>query len=94
MKNERRNIRGRGNKMDDVKIKVINSDKLIKAINEGSYDVDLSAVMALGSVVLDIKKAETCAGCKHLGKWEDEYKHGYPSPCTGCKRWAEDRYER
>lgn len=39
--------------MDDVKIKVINSDKLIKAINEGSYDVNLSAVMALGSVMVD-----------------------------------------
>ena len=34
--------------MDDVKIKVIDSDKLINAINEGSYDVNLSAVMALG----------------------------------------------
>ena len=36
--------------MSDVKIKVIDSDKLINAINEGSYDVNLSAVMALGSV--------------------------------------------
>lgn len=36
--------------MDDVKIKVINSDKLINAINEGSYDVNLSAVMALGAI--------------------------------------------
>lgn len=33
--------------MSDVKIKVIDSDKLIDAINKGSYDVDLSAVMAL-----------------------------------------------
>ena len=40
-------------KMSDVKIKVIDSDKLVKAINEGSYDVNLSAVMALGAVVLD-----------------------------------------
>lgn len=41
---------------DDVKIKVIDSDKLINAINEGSYDVNLSAVMALGAVTLDTKK--------------------------------------
>lgn len=37
--------------MDDVKIKVIDSDKLVNAINEGSYDVNLSAVMALGAVM-------------------------------------------
>ena len=39
--------------MDDVKIKVIDSNKLINAINEGSYDINLSAVMALGAVMLD-----------------------------------------
>lgn len=48
--------------MDDVKIRVIDSDKLINAlvnvINEGSYDVNLSAVMALGATLLDTKKQE------------------------------------
>lgn len=39
-----------------MKIKVIDSDKLINAINEGSYDVNLSAVMALGGAMLDTKK--------------------------------------
>lgn len=42
--------------MDDIKIKVIDSDKLVNAINEGSYDVNLSAVMALEAVMLDTKK--------------------------------------
>ena len=37
---------------------------------------------------------ETCEGCKHLGKWENEVEYGYNSPCTGCKRIASDRYER
>ncbi len=37
---------------------------------------------------------ETCEGCKHLGKWENEVECGYPSPCTCCKRRVEDRYER
>lgn len=37
---------------------------------------------------------ETCEGCKHLGKWENEVEYGYPSPCTRCKRRVEDRYER
>lgn len=49
--------------MDDIKIKVIDSDKLVNAINEGSYDVNLSAVMALGAVMLDTKKQETCEYC-------------------------------
>ena len=37
---------------------------------------------------------ETCKGCKHLGKWENEVEYGYPSPCTRCKRRAGDHYER
>lgn len=49
--------------LDDVKIKVIDSDKLINAINEGSYDVNLSAVMALGAVMSDTKKQEICEYC-------------------------------
>ena len=38
--------------MDDIKIRVIDSNKLIDAINAGSYDINLSAVMALGAVVV------------------------------------------
>ena len=49
--------------MDETKIKVIDSDKLINAINEGSYDVNLSAVMALGAVMLDTKRQEICEYC-------------------------------
>lgn len=37
--------------MDDIKIRVIDSKKLIEAINTSSYEIDLSAVMALGAVV-------------------------------------------
>ena len=37
---------------------------------------------------------ETCEGCKHLGKWENEVEYGYNSPCTGCRRRASDRYAR
>lgn len=39
-------------------------------------------------------ESETCEGCKHLGKWEDEITYGYPSPCTTCKRIVNDNYER
>jgi len=37
---------------------------------------------------------KTCEGCKHLGKWENEVEYGYPSPCTRCRRRAEDYYEK
>ena len=54
---------------NDVKIKVIDSNKLIDAINKGSYDINLSAIMTLGAVILDTKKQESkiirCKDCKH-----------------------------
>ena len=37
---------------------------------------------------------ETCEGCQHLGRWENEAEYGYPSPCTRCKRRVGDHYER
>ena len=36
----------------------------------------------------------SCEGCKHLGEWKAEVEYGYPSPCTNCRRTAEDCYER
>ena len=39
-------------------------------------------------------QTDSCEGCKHLGKWENEYEYGYPCPCLRCKRRAEDHYER
>ena len=35
-----------------------------------------------------------CLGCKHAGMWEDEVEYGYSSPCTRCKRMANDNYEQ
>ena len=64
--------------MDDVKIKVIDSDKLINAINEGSYDINLSAVMTLGAVMSDAKKQEICEYCH-----EDFDKHVKPIEKNG-----------
>ena len=51
---------------------------------------------AVSMVLLDLPSAqpETCEGCKHLDKWENEVEYGYPSPCTRCKRRVEDHYER
>ena len=37
---------------------------------------------------------ETCEGCKHLNKCENEVECGYNSPCTTCKRRVADHYER
>ena len=50
---------------------------------------DKSILKSLPSV-----QPETCEGCKHLGKWENEVEYGYPSPCTRCKRRVNDNYER
>ena len=39
-------------------------------------------------------QTETCDGCKHKGKWENEVENGYNSPCTICKRRVNDNYEK
>ena len=44
--------------MSDTKIRVIDSKKLIEAINTGSYEINLSAVMALGAVVTQSTSTE------------------------------------
>ena len=54
-----------------------------------AYSRDRKRLCDLPSV-----QPETCEGCKHLNKWENEVEYGCPSPCTGCKRRAGDRYER
>ena len=43
---------------------------------------------------LQSAQTETCEGCKHLGKWENEVEYGFLSPCTCCKRRVADNYER
>ena len=47
-----------------------------------------------GLKALPSAQPETCEGCKHLDKWENEVEYGYPSPCTCCKRRVLDHYER
>lgn len=44
--------------MDDIKIRVIDSKKLIEAINAGSYEINLSAVMALGAMMTQSASTE------------------------------------
>lgn len=56
---------------------------------ENQWETDKLAIETVPSA-----QAETCEGCKHLGKWENEVEYGYPSPCTCCKRRVEDHYER
>lgn len=36
----------------------------------------------------------TCVGCKHYGMWENEVEYGCSSPCTNCRRRANDNYEQ
>lgn len=63
------------------------------------YHLDGERMGGLRDAVFAIVNApsvqpETCEGCKHLDKWENEVEYGYPSPCTRCKRRVEDHYER
>lgn len=60
----------------------------------GYLDDDMIGRIQLGLKRLPSAQPETCEGCKHLGKWENEVEYGYPSPCTSCKRRGEDHYER
>lgn len=72
--------------------------------NSGLSEIELEEVCeAVGDVRQDMismikrlppAQPETCEGCKHLGKWENEVEYGYPSPCTRCKRRVQDHYER
>ena len=70
-----------------------NSDLISRqaAIDCVTYDVEhtIECLKALPSA-----QPETCEGCKHLGKWENEVEYGYSSPCTRCKRMVGDNYER
>ena len=61
------------------------------------FDNDMVKIMDIArNIVIAIPSAQpqTCEGCKHFGKWENEVEYGYPSPCTRCKRRVEDHYER
>lgn len=74
--------------MDDVKIKVIDSDRLINAINEGSYDVNLSAVMSTSpSAQPKRKKGEWI---EH--KWAEEVGDTLISnyECSKCHCWKRE----
>ena len=61
-----------------------------------NYTLFVDIVSECAEIIRDLPPAqpETCEGCKHLGKWENEVEYGYPSPCTSCKRRVEDQYER
>ena len=57
-------------------------------------DPGISEMQAKMIMDLPSAQTETCDGCKHKGKWENEVENGYNSPCTICKRRVNDNYER
>ena len=56
---------------------------------DGHTEKDVTRLLSLPSA-----QPDSCKGCKHLDKWENEIEYGYPCPCLRCKRRAEDHYER
>ena len=66
-------------------------NELYKGLNqyEAARGLAEMGLLSLPSV----QPESNCFGCKHLGMWEDEVEYGYPSPCTRCKRRANDNYE-
>lgn len=83
--------------MSDVKIKVINSNELIKAIEAGSYDINLSAaVIALGAAANAAK--EPCSICKNLYSGDTLGGKGFEfiyniKFCPVCGRELKNEYE-
>lgn len=73
----------------------ISREEVLRAIiTAGEVEPDLGYTH-LHKVIenLPFVQSETCEGCKHLGKWENEVEYGYPSPCICCKRRVRDNYE-
>ena len=64
--------------------------------DEYAVKVERASLVAFRETLKYIPSAqpETCEGCKHLGKWENEVEYGCSSPCTRCKRRVMDNYER
>ena len=58
----------------------------------GMKRMQRQAVIELAN--LPSAQTESCEGCIQYGLWENEIEYGYPSPCTRCKRRANDNYER
>lgn len=76
--------------MDDL----ISRQAAIDAVAEWFFDTtDLRQPKEV-LCCLPSAKSETCEGCKHFGKWENEVEYGFLSPCTCCKRRVDDNYER
>ena len=66
----------------------------INALRDEFKRIPTTAIRAMYVVKhLPPAEPETCEGCKHLDKWENEVEYGYPSPCTRCKRRVEDHYD-
>ena len=73
---------------------LIERQAAIDAVKTYLGDYEISRTVQCRLRLLPSAQPETCEGCKHLGKWENEVEYGYPSPCTCCKRRVEDNYER
>jgi hypothetical protein len=70
-------------------------------VQEGEVVSDAELIQALHGaaemiedLILKHEGKSTCTGCKHSGRFENEFENGYPCPCIICKRRTRDHYER
>ena len=77
---------------------LISRKAAIEAITQylGRIKRDFNQWEGTARIILDhvpSAQPDSCDGCKHKGKWENEVEYGYNSPCTVCKRRVNDNYE-
>jgi len=88
-----------GIKTEETCEDVISRQAVIDALRDAenhAFNSFYKGLVKAHKIIADCPSAqtETCEGCKHFGKWENEVEYGCSSPCTRCKRRVEDYYER
>lgn len=72
--------------------KVIDSDKLIDAINNGSYDINLTAIMALGATLIENNERNRRC-CEYCHEDSDGYVKPIEKNCHAFIRFGMEGWE-
>ena len=83
---------------------MLSLDEIIKHVEYVAYNNSDKSLICMGikeyhelaellRELQERRKADSCEGCKHVGRWENEYEYGVSCPCLRCARRAQDNYE-